>query len=192
VTGAVAAGCGGGSSGGTPSSQPVTVPPVSKTPSASPTPTSASPSPTATTPAPPAPCLTSQLSLSLGQSQGAAGTFYQPIVLTNTGRTCTLFAYPGVSFVDSGGNQLGDSAERDPGKRATVTLHNGSQASALLRIPNAGNFPPSRCHPATSTSLKVYPPGQHDPLTVKDSQQICTTKAGRAGIGVMESGNNPT
>lgn len=194
----MAAGCGGGSSGGTPVAAPSTVPPVSH--SASPTPTqstvTAKPTNTVTSTVTPtqtaSPCLTSNLSLSVGQSQGAAGTFFSPVLLTNVGsHPCTLFGYPGVSFVDSSGAQLGLPASHDKGKARTVLLSPQGTAGALLRQPDPGVYPPSRCQPATSAKLKVYPPGQRDPLLVNDARQICTTKTGRAGIGVTESGTNP-
>lgn len=194
---ALLAGCGGGSSGGT-ATPPVTTAPTNPA-STSPTATVTAP-PSATVTASPSrpaaaagPCSTGQLALSLGQSQGAAGTFYQAVILTNTSSaSCTLFGYPGVSFATASGSQVGLSASRDPGHPHRVRLAaSGGTAGALLRQPDPGNFPASKCRPAPAAELKVFPPGQRVALRVSDNQQVCTTSAGRVGVGVMQAGTDP-
>src|SRR5690348_12626172 len=54
-------------------------------------------------------CTTGNLSVHLGGAGGAAGSSYEPIVLTNKGSAaCTLDGYPGVAFVaPSSGKQVG-------------------------------------------------------------------------------------
>jgi hypothetical protein len=161
---------------------------VTISPSA-PTPT---PTPTATVTSKPVVlhCQSSNLSLSLGTAQGAAGSSYIPVILTNTGSgKCTFFGYPGVSFVDAAGNQLGKDAKRSSGAQKTFTLHSGESANATLRMPNPGNFPPSLCHQTTADRLRVYPPGETVALFIKDKVAICTTKAGRTDIGPMSFGS---
>jgi hypothetical protein len=198
---ALVAGCGSGSSGG-PGTQPSGV--AVSTPAAHhhhhhtpapPTPTSpptAAPTATVTVTAPAAVsrCLSIHLTLSLGLGQGTAGSSYQNIVLTNTGSAaCTLYGYPGVSFVDASGALIGKPSSEDAGTKKTVTLAAGGAAHALLRQPDAGNFPPSACHKTTADRLRVYPPGETNPLFVHDAQQVCSTSAGRTGIGVMLAGS---
>ena len=136
-------------------------------------------------------CLSSNLTLSFGAGHGTAGTSYQPIVFTNKGSAaCELHGYPGVSFDDASGTILGEPAAEDPGKKKTITLAAaGGQANALLRIPDAGNFPPSSCHKATSTQIRVYPPGEKVSLFLAGKTTVCTTAAGRTGIGPMLAGN---
>jgi hypothetical protein len=136
-------------------------------------------------------CLSSNLTLSLGIGQGAAGTQYQAIVFTNNGSSaCELHGYPGVSYVTASGAQIGVPSSEDAGKIKTIKLAaSGGQANALLRQPDAGNFPPSACHMTTSNRLKVYPPGETVPLFVHDKVQVCTTSSGRAGIGPVLAGN---
>jgi Protein of unknown function (DUF4232) len=195
------AGCGSSSNGSTtseptggvtPTAHP-THPPTSTTPTIPPT--SAAPTPTATVTVTAAPavsrCLSSHLKLTLGLGQGAAGTTYQVIVFTNEGSAaCELHGYPGVSFVDASGAQLGRPATEDPGKRKTHVLDAaGGQANALLRQPDPGNFPASSCHVTTADRLKVYPPGETVALFVHDAVQVCTTAAGRTGIGPVLAGN---
>jgi hypothetical protein len=127
--------------------------------------------------------------LSLGNAQGAAGSSYVPVVLTNTGSAkCTLYGYPGVSFVDASGTQLGVPAKHSPGTEKTIKLSSGASANATLRMPNPGNFDPSTCNQATADRLRVFPPGETHPLFIKDAAQICTTKAGRTDIGPMTFG----
>jgi Protein of unknown function (DUF4232) len=198
---AFAAGCSSGSSGGAAAqSTASTVTTPAPTPThthahthapASPTPT---PTPTATVTVTAAAaatqCRSVHLGLTLGISQGTAGTSYQTVVFTNHGTAaCTLFGYPGVSYVDAGGALIGKPASEDAGKKKTITLAPGGQANALLRQPEAGNFPPSSCHQTTADRLRVYPPGERKPLFVPDAVQVCSTATGRAGIGPVLAGN---
>jgi hypothetical protein len=194
------AGCGSSSSGGAvnqPSGVAASTPAPSPTPththaSHSPTPT---PTPTATVtvtaPAAASPCSSSHLKLSLGIGQGTAGTTYQVLVLTNTGSSpCTLFGYPGVSFVDASGAIIGKPAVRDHGAEHTITIaSSGGAANALSRQPDAGNFPASACQMKTADRVRVYPPGQTVPLFAHDPVQVCSTAKGRTGIGPMLAGN---
>jgi hypothetical protein len=195
---AFAAGCSGGSSGGDSGSPPITIttPPIdtptptvepsSTTPTATPTATS-----TTTTPAAPAACRSGKLKLSVGSGQGAAGTTYQSIVLTNVGaKACTLFGYPGVSFVDAAGTQLGKPAGHDNGQKKTISLAPGGAAYSTLRQPNAGNFDAASCQPTTADRLRVYPPGETVALYVHDAAQVCAAKTniGRTGVTPVVAG----
>ena len=191
----VAAGCSSGSSGGSSGSPPVNVPtPTPHTHTAAPSPTATvtvTPTPTVTVTPPTSlsRCISSHLSLSLGSTQGAAGSTYRPIVLTNTSTTpCELHGYPGVSFVDASGTQLGIPAREDPGKEKVVKLGSGGSAYALLQEPDPGVFATSACQPTTSNRLRVYPPGETVPLFIKDVEQICTTKAGRTSVRPVAKG----
>jgi hypothetical protein len=196
----VAAGCSGGSSGGGGNNTADTPPPATSSASSSTTP---SPSPSQTPSQSPKPtpsftttvqashrCQTAQLALSLGQGQGAAGSTIVPIVLKNTGSDgCTLYGRPGVSFLDTNGNQLGVGAVFSGGQAGTVTLAPGGSANALLQIPEPGNFTPaSDCAQATSAQLQVYPPGDKAALTTAYSDSVCTTKDGAASVGPVTPG----
>ncbi|MGN6793617.1 MAG: DUF4232 domain-containing protein, partial [Streptosporangiaceae bacterium] len=93
-----------------------------------------------------------------GNGEGAAGSTYIPIVFTNNSTaTCTLYGYPGVSL--AGGtpvHQIGAAADENPSTpRELVTLKPGADASALLRIVAAQNYPAARCHQVRSTYLQV-------------------------------------
>jgi hypothetical protein len=198
---ALIAGCSSGSSGGT---VPPTTPPTIVTPTPTHshthrpvTPTPAVPTPTPTpsatvtvTPVAAGPCASAHLALSIGIGQGTAGTSYQVLVLTNTGsKSCTLFGYPGVSFVTSGGALIGRPSSRDRGPVRTITLPAGGAANALSRQPEPGNFAASVCRPKTADRVRVYPPGQTVALFASNHVQVCSTGAGRTGIGPMLAGN---
>lgn len=136
-------------------------------PAPAPTPTetaSPMPSPTATpTPTPtvnPALCAVSELTVTLGRAEGAAGSTILPVIFTNVGgRSCTLEGYPGVSLVaDEFGSPIGAPAAEDastPGVRQT--LEPGGKVSAKLKITQAANV--DNCTPQPANGLRVYPPG---------------------------------
>ncbi|HXB47628.1 MAG TPA: DUF4232 domain-containing protein [Streptosporangiaceae bacterium] len=119
-------------------------------------------------------CLASDLQAQLGASQGTAGTIYQVIELTNTSASdCTLFGYPGVSFVTSeGGSQVGAPATRNPAVKATqLTLAPGDKANVLLAIHDAGAYPD--CRLTSADWLRIYPPGDYGSLYVQYKAQTC-------------------
>ncbi|MGH9060971.1 MAG: DUF4232 domain-containing protein, partial [Acidimicrobiales bacterium] len=106
-------------------------------------------------------CTAAQLRATLGSGQGAAGSVYVPLVLTNSGTSsCSIYGYPGVSYVtSSGGQQVGAAATRSGGYGAHITLAPGDSASATLRQVEGGNYPASECQPTPVAALRVYPPG---------------------------------
>jgi hypothetical protein len=163
---------------------------VTSSPSESPTPTASATASSTPTPLA-AGCKTKHLKLSIGQGQGAAGSSYQPIVFTNTGaKPCSLLGYPGVSFLDTGGNQVGVAAVRAHGSKQPVTLAPDGTASALLQIPDPGVYSPAQCAPANAAELKVYPPNQTASLEVVDSVTICTTTQAASKIRPVVSGSS--
>ena len=129
-------------------------------------------------PAGPSGCLASGLHAKLGVSQGTAGTLYQVIVLTNTSSaSCTLYGYPGVSFVTRvGGSQVGQPATKNAiVPKALVTLTPGGQANALLSVQDAGARP--NCKLTTVDWLRIYPPGDFGSLYVQYNSQACASSA---------------
>jgi Protein of unknown function (DUF4232) len=144
-------------------------------------PSSATTTPAASSaPAGPPGCLANGLQASLGAAQGAAGTFYQVIVLTNTSAaTCTLYGYPGVSFVTGvGGSTVGAPATHnsvDP--KTLVTLAPGGQANMLLAVHDAGVYPPASCQPSSVDWLRIYPPGDYGSVFVQYPAQACASTA---------------
>jgi hypothetical protein len=142
------------------------------------TPSPTVPSLSAATPSGPPPCPTSALRVSVSASQGvAAGSSYYPIVFTNiSGAACTLYGYPGVSFVAAaGGSQIGIPATENPAHpRQLITLAPGQAGHAELQVVNAENYPPANCGMVAAHWLRVYPPNQTAPLYASFSAQACT------------------
>lgn len=163
--------------------------PTSPAPSASSSPTSSSPAQTEA-----ANCLSSDLQAKLGQAQGAAGTYYQVVVFTNTtNAACTLYGYPGVSFVTGvGGHVIGAPATRNTAiGDVLVTLQPGAEASTLVGVEDVGALPPSKCNAGKADWLQIYPPGDTGALYVQYSAQVCTN-ASQTFIrdGAVHAGTN--
>jgi hypothetical protein len=113
------------------------------------------------------------------QSGAAAGSTYVPIDFTNTSSSsCTLFGYPGVSFVSSPtGGQLGKPATRNPADpAATVTLAPGGVAHATLQVAEAGNYSASACTPVTAHWLRIFPPNQITAVYAHYTVQACSAR----------------
>jgi Domain of unknown function (DUF4232) len=95
------------------------------------------------------------------RGDAAAGSVYYTLKFTNqSGRSCTVTGYPGVSAVDLRGRGLGSPASRTPPQRRAVTLADGATAGAVVQIAQAANFPASTCRPGPAAGLRVYPPNE--------------------------------
>jgi uncharacterized protein DUF4232 len=92
---------------------------------------------------------------------------------------CTLAGYPGVSFLDAAGRQVGEPAQRSAtgGAPSTVTVAPGQTAYAALGVVDPGV---ANCTPATASAVRVYPPGE-----------TTATDVPTAGIMVCGSGRPP-
>ena len=149
----------------------------------------------ATTPAVagPAPCPTRYLGVKAGLSQGTAGSTYQVIDFTNISNiSCTLYGYPGVSFASTGpsGGQIGLAAKENPvTPRELVTLAPGATANALLRIADAGNFPPATCGMVTAHWLVIYPPNQTTPVYLSYTSATCSKPVRILTVNVVQPGS---
>ncbi|PRZ42694.1 uncharacterized protein DUF4232 [Antricoccus suffuscus] len=125
-------------------------------------------------------CAAVNLTFAAGQPDGAAGSTYQPVVLTNKGTaTCTLTGFPGVSFVaGDDGHQVGNAADKDKSKSVTaVTLAPGAKAQFVVRIAQAGNYDPSSCQPVAARGLRIYTPGETHSAFLPLDVQACSTTA---------------
>ncbi|MFR0352467.1 DUF4232 domain-containing protein [Streptomyces sediminimaris] len=134
---------------------------------------SASAAPRTGTPARTVPtCTVGDLHLSLGRKEGAAGSLYQPIRFTNTGRgSCALRGYPGVSVLDSQHRQIGPAATRSGRSYATVVLAPGRSASAVMRTTNGPVGGP--CEP-TGSYLRIYPPASYKAVLIPAHWKVCS------------------
>jgi len=136
--------------------------------------------PTASTPAAgatPGPCSTAGLRVTLGsQESAAAGHLYRTLDFTNiSGASCTLYGYPGISFVTGvGGQQIGAAASRSPASKRLVVLAPGKTAHAQMDLVDVLNFPPSKCAATTAHWIKVYPPNQFSATYVRWTAMVCS------------------
>ena len=161
-----------GTSGGAPGATvTVTPPPVTKT---------VSPSPTM--PTGPAQCTTSDLRLTVGQENGAAGTIYYPLDFTNVSSSaCTIYGYPGVSFATSaGGSIIGAPAGRRDISGITptlITVQPGGTAHAILALSDV--LVSNQCHQNQTpvNTVQVYPPDQYTALFAPIKATGCTMKS---------------
>jgi hypothetical protein len=128
----------------------------------------------------PSPCRTSGLVIWIASGQGAAGSFFYTLDFTNqSGSTCTLSGYPGVSAVSLRGHRLGSAAARDTSRKVrTITLSDGATASTTLHIVDVLNFTASSCRPADAAGVRVYPPKQSHSKVVPLPFKACTSKVG--------------
>jgi len=138
-------------------------------------------------------CATSSLQAKAGVAQGALGSEYQVIDLTNVSSVaCTLFGYPGVALAaGTPPTQVGASASRSTAAPpALVTLEPGQTANALLRITEALNYSSAACSPTPTTSIQIYPPNQTVPMYLPYSTTGCaSTTVNLLTIGVMQPGS---
>jgi len=141
----------------------------------------------------PSGCLASGLQAQVTGSQGAAGTIYEVIELTNTSSaTCSLYGYPGVSFVTgAGGAQVGLPATKDPVVAKTlVTLAPGAHAAFLLGVHEAGAYP--TCKMVTVDWLRIYPPGDFGSINLQVKNQACSNaNLSTLSVSPVRAGANP-
>ncbi|GAA2634254.1 hypothetical protein Adu01nite_56610 [Paractinoplanes durhamensis] len=180
----LAAGC-----SGSPSAAPATTaPPPAASPSASSALGTAAPtggattsptakptrtdSPVASTPR----CHTGDLSVKLGGGDGAAGTQYIALVFANrSDHRCTLYGYPGVSFVAGAeGTQVGKGFTRQGGGLIKVLLAPGAVAHATISGHDVGFFDASECKPVSVRGYRVYPPDETASLFVAAPTKACS------------------
>ncbi|MFF4014180.1 DUF4232 domain-containing protein [Streptomyces sp. NPDC001843] len=117
-------------------------------------------------------CTVSDLYLSMGRKEGAAGSLYWPVRFTNTSTTsCALRGYPGVSVLDSAHRQIGPAATHSGSSYSTVTLAPAHSASAVVRTTNGPVGGPCL---RTGSYLRVYPPASTKAVLVPAGWKTCS------------------
>ena len=204
VAAALIAGLLVGQAGTAPSQrQPATKPTVAVRPSATPSTSSTSTAPTMSPSGAPARCTAAHLTVSLGPGQGATQNWVYPLLFVNSGPSpCSLQGFPGVSFVDASGAQIGSPAAEgragevpSPGN-GPVVIGPGKSAQAVVvegivkDLVSAGQ----PCSPVTAAALKVYPPDSTTAFIVRPTGprasfvlQVCTVGSGRAQVSQVLS-----
>jgi hypothetical protein len=142
-------------------------------------------------------CATSALHVSVpsGSGNAAAGSSYYPIQFSNTSSSpCTLYGYPGVSFVGAvGGGQIGAPATRNSALAAKlISLSPGQTVHATLQVVDAMNYPSGGCGLVTAHWLKIYPPNQTAPLYVSFTAQTCSKPKTVLSVETVQTGSSGT
>jgi hypothetical protein len=116
-------------------------------------------------------CLTSQLSVKPGSSEGAAGSIGQVVHFENISRSrCGLLGYPGMLMLDASGRPLATEVHR--GSSGTVAaravrlvvLAAGGEASFDLGYADSTGYGNERC--PTSARVEITPPNDFAHLTI--------------------------
>jgi len=134
-------------------------------------------------------CTTNDLKATVHLDQGSAGHVEGSIVLRNTSKqTCSVRGYPGVSFVDGDGHEIGPSAKRSgAGSVRTITLKPNKYAKAPLRVANVANYDKDACEPVPANGFRVYPPDETKALYAPHKIKTCSTGIERtATIGPLK------
>jgi hypothetical protein len=175
------------------SSSAVPEPPTSSEPQVSPTLATVSVTRAAPSGAPKA-CTSAQLSITLGERQQVMAQPAIAVMFTDTGDApCTLYGYPGVAGLDTGGRQItqayriqqvyeGGSSTDAPTR---VTLARGGQASALIGG-GANPINGETACPADYAAVVVTPPGTSAPTKLPLDFPSC------AGLAVTPVVPGPT
>ena len=95
---------------------------------------------------------------------------------------CYLDGFPGVSYVDGSGIQIGVPASEGGGMISgfdygPVPLVPGGSAVAVLQLVDVGFYPAAECQPVTPAGIRVYPPGSFTSTIVAFSVQVCSNLA---------------
>lgn len=107
---------------------------------------------------------------------GATGSVYRQIIFTNAAdQECEITGYPGVSYVDAAGNQVGAPADREPAESAKVVLSPGESAIAPVQQTNAQNYG-ADCRLTDTVGLRVYPPNDTASLIVDQMGTACASE----------------
>ncbi|WP_129660674.1 DUF4232 domain-containing protein [Rothia halotolerans] len=172
-----------------PEADPTSEPPETARPTETAEPTAAPTVPTAPPPAPSASdsdsgagetpdaaasCSTNDLRIAVDTEEGAAGSTYYSITMTNGGdAACAISGYPGVSFVGADGSTVGASAA--PASDLTgagQTLEPGDATEAVLRSTQADLYGET-CQKENASGLQVTAPGDDSSLTVNFPLSAC-------------------
>ncbi|MGD0053822.1 MAG: DUF4232 domain-containing protein [Acidimicrobiales bacterium] len=93
-------------------------------------------------------CSSAMLKVTVGRSQGTAGTIYYPIIFTNqSGSTCSIYGVPMIQPVGVGRISIGPVARNTSRGEmpASHTLKTGQSVSVAFGVIETGNYTPSTC-----------------------------------------------
>jgi hypothetical protein len=135
-------------------------------------------------------CTADALDTTIISNGVAAGTQHYTLVFTNRSASpCVMQGYPGASFVDGGGQQIGNAAARSGTTVAPVPLPPGGQAHAALLFSQTGYQGSPECGPtAQATSLRVYAPDSTTAINLPWAAEVCTGDVPELKVEPVEPG----
>jgi hypothetical protein len=136
--------------------------------------TTAVPTPPAT--AAPTTCNTAALGISISGPIGSAGHFnYEIQFRNNGGSACVMTGFPGVSYLDSAGHQIGSPAGRNSLPYAPLTLAPGATGYAHLSVTDPSVL--GGCTATPVSRVRVFPPNETaDARIGADGIKVCATQ----------------
>jgi hypothetical protein len=160
-------------------SEPTTTPPSPDTPSQPPSSDPSASARATNDPAQSSRCHTDEVRVThqAAPGGGAMGGVYEWLIFTNTStRTCTLYGFPGVSYLTGpSGQQVNEPARRNNSVTPhRVTLAPGQGAHAQVRTGHPQAYPDT-CKPVAVAGYRVYLPDETTPVFVPAPTQQCST-----------------
>jgi hypothetical protein len=125
-------------------------------------------------------CAPSQITVTRGTPNGAAGTIYYPIVFTNTGPTCTIFGAPAIQPVAGKARyRVGPPARNlSMGLMPAIhTLKSGRSVAADVGFGENSNYPVARCKPKRVSGVLVTLGSFVSRRFVALGQSVCTLRS---------------
>jgi hypothetical protein len=142
--------------------------PESSTPASAPATTGHTPE------SPPGRCTAADLRIAVYGEDGAAGSAYTGIALTNASpRSCTLSGVPGVRFVDAAGKALPTAAKSTGGTGARFTVKPGGKGYFTIRTVNVQDGAEGAPCDPPAAALEITVPGGTSHLRLAGPFHAC-------------------
>lgn len=130
-------------------------------------------------------CHTADLKVAVAADPAGGATSHhgELLVFTNSSaHKCTLYGYPGVSFVAGDqGAQVGSAFTRNGGTRKMIQLAAGAKAHATIVLVTTEVFDAADCKPVQVRGYRIYPPDETASIFVSRPQKACSVKGSGAG-----------
>jgi hypothetical protein len=103
-------------------------------------------------------CVPSQIAVTRGTADGAAGTIFYPIIFTNTGATCAIFGVPAIQPVAERAHHPVGPLARSLSMGEMPARHviaKGQSVSVAFGVIETGNYTPSTCVARSANGVVV-------------------------------------
>jgi hypothetical protein len=121
-------------------------------------------------------CKSTVLTVTHGAPSGAAGHVGFDLAFRNDSqKPCTLTGFPGVSFIDAAGKQIGEPVDRNSVAYLPVILEPGETGYALVVVTNPDV---ANCTSAVPAKIRVLPPNETRPVLIAslDGLRVCAAQ----------------